>query len=202
MQVSAGSSPVALTTDDLDGDGNEDLAVADSSTNSVSVLLGNGDGTFGKPASYPVGADPTAIATDDLNDDGYDDIVTADAGSGDISVLLAKVDSDGNQTGGFAKAMTFHVEPGGQGPVSLVTDDFNNDGNDDIAVAGAGGLYVLLGNGDGTLQKPMKVSGDPLVGIVSGDFNQDGNEDLAVTNPTAGKVEVFAGNGDGTFGAH
>ena len=198
IQISTGGSPAAIVTDDWNGDGNEDIAIANSANNTVSVLFGNGDGTFAAPAKYTVGSDPTAIATADVNGDGNDDIITADAGNGDVSILLANVDSDDNATGTFAAAQNFHVEPGGQGPLSLVMDDFNNDGNEDIAVAG-GGLYVLLGNGEGTFQAPVKISSDPMAGIVSGDFNQDGNEDIAVTNPTAGTVEIFDGNGDGTI---
>jgi uncharacterized repeat protein (TIGR01451 family) len=200
-QISTGGSPDAIVTDDWNEDGNEDIAIANSANNTVSVLFGNGDGTFAAPANYSVGSDPTAIATADVNNDGNDDIITADAGSGNVSVLLANVDSDGNPTGSFAAAQNFRVEPGSQGPLSLVMDDFNNDGNEDIAVAGSGGLFVLLGNGDGTFQAPVKISSDPMAGIVNGDFNQDGNEDIAVTNPAAGTIEIFDGNGDGTFAA-
>jgi len=200
-QIATGGTPSAIVTDDFNDDGNEDIAVANSASNRVSVLLGNGDGTFAAPVDYAVGSDPTAIATADVNNDGNDDIITADAGSGDVSILLANADSNDNPDGTFAAAKTDHVEPGGQGPLSLVMDDFNNDGNEDIAVAGAGGLYELLGNGDGTFQAPVKISSGSFAGIVSGDFNQDGNEDIAVTNPTAGTVEIFDGNGDGTFAA-
>ena len=200
--VSVGGAPTAVVTDDFNQDGNEDIAIAQGSSNSVAILLGNGDGTFAAPTEVPTGADPTSLATGDFNNDGVDDIVTADAGTGDISILLGQSDSDGNALGTFGAPHNIHVESAGGGPLFVAVGDFNGDGNLDVAVAGSNGLYVLLGNGDGTFSAPHLVAhGDFSGGVVADTFTQSGNTDLAVLDPATGAVEVFAGNGDGSFAA-
>ncbi len=201
MNIPTGGVPAAVVTDDFNADGNEDIAVALSQSNAVGVGLGNGDGTFGAFTDYSTGADPTAIATGDFNNDGNDDIVTADAGSGDISVLLCNADSNDNALGTFASPLNIHVEAPGNGPMSLAVGDFNGDGNLDVAVAGPNGLYVLLGNGDGTFASPQLLAGGSFSGVVADNFYPAGNTDLAAVDPTTGMVDVFQGNGDGTFAA-
>ncbi len=199
--IPVGGAPTAIVTDDFNSDGNDDIALALGQSNTVGVALGNGDGTFGTFTQYATGADPTAIATGDFNNDGVDDIVTADAGSGDISLLLGNADSNGNALGTFASAVNIHVEAPGGGPMSLAVGDFNGDGNLDVAVAGPSGLYVLLGNGDGTFAAPTQIAGGDFSGVVADSFFPDGNTDLAAVDPTTGVVDVFQGNGDGTFAA-
>jgi uncharacterized repeat protein (TIGR01451 family) len=200
--LATGGTPTAVVTDDFNQDGNEDIAIAQGSSNGVAVLLGNGDGTFGAATEFATGADPTSIATGDFNNDGVDDIVTADSGSGDISIVLANTDSNGDALGTFASPRNIHVESAGSGPMSVAVGDFNDDGNDDVAVAGTNGLYVLLGNGDGTFSAPHLVAhGDFSGGVVADTFTQSGNTDLAALDPTTGTVDVFAGNGEGAFAA-
>ncbi|HEY1684396.1 MAG TPA: FG-GAP-like repeat-containing protein [Tepidisphaeraceae bacterium] len=200
--VAAGPTPTAVVTDDFDQDGNEDMAIAQGSNNSVAILLGNGDGTFAVPSEFRTGADPTSLATGDFNNDGVDDIVTADAGSGDISILLGQADNDGNALGTFGTPRNIHVESPGTGPMFVAVGDFDNDGNLDVAVAGSNGLYVLLGNGGGAFSAPHLVArGNFSGGVVADTFTQSGNTDVAALDPSTGMVEVFAGNGDGTFAA-
>lgn len=200
--VAVGATPTAVVTDDFNQDGNEDIAITQSSSNSVAILLGNGDGTFAAPTEFPTGTDPTSLATGDFNNDGVDDIVTADAGSGDISVLLGQADDDGNALGTFGAPRNIHVESPGAGPMFVSVGDFDGDGNLDVAVAGSNGLYVLLGKGDGTFSVPHLIAhGDFSGGVVGDTFTQSGNTDLAALDPNTGMVEIFAGNGDGTFAA-
>src|SRR5206468_3870493 len=150
---------------DLNGDGPPDLAVANRDSKSVSVLLGNGDGTFAAAASFAVGTSPQSVAIADLSDDGRLDLAVANAGSHNVSVLLGIGDgrpdlavgslgSDdisvllGKGDGTFGTAASFAA---GHLPGSVAIGDLNDDGSLDVAAAGPG-LSVLLGNGDGTLR--------------------------------------------------
>ena len=139
-----------LVAGDFTGDGHLDLAVANSGSNDVSVLLGNGDGTFQPAVEYAVGQDPDALVAGDFTGDGHLDLAVANMGSNDISVLL------GNGDGTFQPAVEYAA---GQGPVALAAGDFTGDGKLDLAVVDDGdangngaGVSVLLGNGDGTFQ--------------------------------------------------
>src|SRR5207245_8607784 len=86
----AGSAPWSVATGDWGGDGVLGLAVADFGSNSVSVLLGQGNGAVQAPRIYPVGLLPEAVAVGDFNGDGLPDIVVANYGSNTVSVLLNK----------------------------------------------------------------------------------------------------------------
>ena len=189
---------------DFNGDGRTDLAIANSEDNDVSVLLGNGDGTFQDQVTYPVGRDPDAIVAGDFTGDGRTDLAVANYIDDDVSVLL----NNGNGT--FQDQKTYAV---GRDPHAIVTGDFTGDGRTDLAVANAFGqdVSVLLNKGDGTFQDqktyPVGIYPDA---IVAGDFNGDGRTDLAVANggswdsngnpiPGTGTVSVLLGNGDGTF---
>ena len=204
----AGRSPWAIAAADLNKDGKLDLVVTnDTSGNfrsTVSVLLGNGDGTFQAAAAYKVGPAPTSVAIGDFNHDGKLDLAVASAtgnptGYGMVTVLL------GNGDGTFQAGVNYSA---GHAPWYVVTADFNLDGKLDLAVAnpGAGGkgyVAVLLGNGDGSFQKPMKYNagGEPT-GLAVGDFNGDGNLDLAAADNCScqrGAVSVLLGKGNGTF---
>ena len=160
----------------------------------VSVLLGNGDGTFQTQRRFAVGRRPLALVTGDFNGDGRLDLVTANVDSGDVSVLL------GNGDGTFQAQRRFAV---GDAPGTLVVADFNGDGRLDLVTAnlGSSDVSVLLGNGDGTfqLQRRFAVESGPQA-LLSGDFNGDGRLDLA-TATVADDVSVLLGNGDGTFQA-
>jgi len=102
------------------------LAVANASSDNISVLLGNGDGTFQAAANYPVGALPRSITVGDFNGDGKADLAAANSGLSDVSVLL------GNADGTFQSGVSFNV---GSRPDFLVVGEFNRDGSPDLAVA-------------------------------------------------------------------
>ena len=185
--------------------------------NTVSVLLGNGDGTFQARADYGAGPGPTSIVATDVNGDGHLDLVVADSlgkGMGQeqaVSVLL------GSGDGTFSEAhKNYSTEtPGftmyGEGGVS---GDFNGDGKLDLgqlvvdSATNNVQVAIALSNGDGTFQAPKSTNiGIPITGIdygpLTGDFNNDGKLDLAmVVRPSASyQLLVFLGNGDGTFQA-
>lgn len=213
----AGNAPVGVATGDFNGDGKLDLVVADNGDASsgdnggVSVLLGNGDGTFKAAVRFDAGKNPTSIAVADFNHDSKADLVVADlgmrpsGGNGTLSVLL------GNGDGTFQSPIALSA---GENPFVLATGDFNRDGHTDIAVSDfgnvspgdSGGINILLGNGDGSFRAAVQIpAGTNPVGLVASDFDGDGILDLAVADnisPTTvdhGGVSVLLGNGDGTF---
>ncbi len=188
----AGTSPNGAVSGDFNGDGIPDLAVTNYASNNVSILLGNGDGTYQAAVNYAVGTNPGAIAAADVNGDNKLDLIVSNYGSSTVSVLA------GNGDGTFQAASSL---TSGALPSGITVADFNNDGRPDIAVAASGSNQVslFLGNGDGTFQTALAISSSGgLKGIATGDFNGDGNADLVVTNGAG--VDVMLGHGDGTFG--
>jgi hypothetical protein len=197
------TNPASVAIGDFNGDGNADLAVANSTqAGVVSVLLGNGDGTFQPAVDHAVGTNPFSLAVEDFNGDGITDLAVANLGdgtttAGSVGILL------GNGDGTFQPQVTYAA---GSNPGYVVVADFNGDGKADLAVASdvsAGSFCVLLGNGDGTFQAPLTYSGFFPSSIAVGDFNGDGKADLAMSNTpslgASGVVAVLLGNGNGTF---
>jgi hypothetical protein len=199
VNYAVGLVPRSLTAGDFDGDGALDLAVANTGsgsvgyTHTVSILPGNGNGTFLAATTWDVGPAPKMIAAGDWDGDGDLDLAVADAGSpSDVAVLL----NDGH--GSFAAPRWFAA---GTHPSDVALGDFNEDGVPDLAVANYHDhvASVLLGRGDSTFQPPVHyVAGTTLANsVVGGDFNRDGHQDFAVAGT---RVDVFLGRGDGTFG--
>ncbi len=219
-----GQSTYSVVLGDVNGDGKLDVIVSntcasnsDCSNGSVSVLLGNGDGTLQSAVSYNSGGENTQYAVlGDVNGDGKADVVVANncasnsnCSSGSMSVLL------GNGDGTFQMAVSY--SSGGEDAISVALGDVNGDGKVDAVVANNcvsnsncsnGAVSVLLGNGDGTFQTAVIYSsgGQSAISVVLGDVNGDGKSDVVVTNNCAsnsncsnGWVSVLLGNGDGTF---
>ena len=146
-----GANPQSVAVADFNGDGNVDLVTANFGDGTVTVLLGNGSGSFTPAAGSPygVGTNPQSVAVGDFNGDGNPDIVTANNGANTLTVLL------GDGTGGFAAAPGSPL-PVGLFPQSVAVGDFNNDGNPDLVEANSGNntVRVLLGNGMGGSRAP------------------------------------------------
>jgi hypothetical protein len=193
-----GSQPVAIVAGDWDGDGHLDLAAADSATfgggsPAVSLLMGNGDGTFAAPRSYAVGTDPMDVAVGDFNEDGVPDLVLTNYHSEYVSVLLGRGD------GTFDAARNYAI---GTDAKPVAVGDFNGDGHLDLVIPDDR-LDVLLGNGDGTFGPTTfyLINGLSSDSVAMADFNGDGALDIAASNVALGSVTVLLGNGDGSFRA-
>jgi fibronectin type 3 domain-containing protein/PKD repeat protein len=191
-----GSNPLSVAIADLNGDGDPDLAVANSVSDNVSVLLGHGNGNFASDVLYPAGDAPFSIAIEDLNGDGDPDLAVANGSSDDVSVLL------GNGNGTFAPSVEY---PAGGAPSGVAIDDLNGDGDPDLAVTNGASdnVSVLMGNGNGTFAGAVSYFvGDGPSSVAIADLDEDGTLDLAVTRRLNTSVAVFLGNGNGTFTAN
>ena len=223
------TNAIGLTLADLSGNGKLDLIITDwdipietlsngqvpmpptvnpntqqvDTHGSISVLPGNGDGTFGTEVQYETGARPIAVAAADLTGDGKQDLVTVNAAENDISLLKG----NGDRT--FQPAITIAV---GTNPNAIAIADLNGDGKPDIAVTNLvdNTVSILINQstpGSFSFAAPVNYPVDTYPGgVVARDLNHDGKVDLAVlnagnyfgTNPHT-TLSVLLGNGDGTF---
>ena len=216
--------PTFAKSADVNNDGRLDFITLESSTDSGSVYLGNGDGTFQSPTNFNVGDNPQSVITGRFNNDTSLDLVVANNGSNDISLLI------GNGNGTFQTQSRISVGSGQTSIVAAVSGDFDGDGSLDVATANrlSDRISILLGNNDGTFQTATTITvGNRPNSIVASDFNDDGRIDIATSNGdlvrldgntaadcpldgglngtgfTSGSsdVSVLLGNGDGTFAA-
>lgn len=185
VTLPVGFLPLSATSGDFNGDGRLDLAVANQGTDDISILLGNGDGTFHQEIIYAVGFEPYFIVAADFNADGWPDVATANHGSNTVSVLL------GNGNGFFQSPVNYPV---GNGPIGIAAADFDLDGRLDLAVANqySASVSVLIGRVAGGFQPATVYAvGNGPSGVAAADFNSDGRPDLAVTNFDDNTVSVL-----------
>ncbi len=211
---------ISVVADDFDIDGDLDVAVVNQGGDflrgegpivhyspSVSVLSGDGSGNFAAPVvvrSYSSFDVPTALAAGDFNDDGIADLAVTNTDSrsmthnsslDSVSILL------GRRTIGVGPPHDIALPD--LYPRSVVTRDFNNDGELDLALCGGGAnVYVLLGEGSGDFAQPASFPiGGYTHSISAADFNGDGNFDLVTVNSSIPGLSLISGNGNGTFAA-
>ena len=209
---------------DVNGDGKPDLIAVSglggqNGDGLVDVPLANGDGTFKSVMTFDSGGGwPASVVAADLNNDGNPDLVVANCGTfingglcpsgsrGSVSAFL------GNGDGTFQEPTTY--DSGDFGAVQVAVADVNLDGKLDVLVANEcgdaacidiGGVTVLLGNGDGTLQSASAAWGQGAFWMAVADVNADGRPDLLVlpggSNNSEAVMDVLLGNGDGSFQA-
>ena len=189
---STGPDPSTVAVGDFNNDGIPDLAIANGDA-TLTILLGNGDGTFTPAAGLMTGIS-NGVTIGDFNRDGISDLAVSRYNTNEVTIYL------GNGDGTFTAKSSFSPNA-----TSIAVGDFNGDGVPDLAIANSGNnLIIMLGNGDGTFTAattPPELGGHSYL-VAVGDFNLDGNLDLAVANSTsegANTVTILLGNGDGTF---
>ena len=202
-----GDAPHAIAVGDFNGDGKLDVATASHNGNTISILLGLGDGKFAAAKSVTVGSHPSAIVAADFNGDGKLDLAVANNGSNTVSIL------HGNGAGGFTLAQTIPV---GAGPMQMASGDLNRDGRIDLAVTCYTGqsISVLIQNSAGsfvatTLPVPQLATFDPEGprAIAIADADHDGKLDIVFATSYVKQSSVtedlciYYGNGAGGFDA-
>jgi hypothetical protein len=200
-----GNSPLGAAVGDFSNDTHQDIAVANFGGDNVFIRLGVGDGTFTSLSpDLAAGNGPIFIAVADFNNppDGNLDLAVANHKSNNVSIFM------GNGDGTFTEATGSPIAVGNR-PISIAVQDFDGDGNLDLAVSNFGGksVSILLGNGSGVFSPATQcdtnlvatcaVGGQP-VSIVTGDFNGDGLPDLATADQIGRKVSILLGNGTTT----
>ncbi len=186
-----GEEPTSVKVADVNGDSNNDVVVANSFSDTVSVYLGRSDGSLDDPVYYnTLHGRPRSVAIADVNLDGLIDIITANGREDSVSVLL------GESTGGFLSASTYAVD---DGPISVVTGDVNNDGKPDIITSNLddNSVSVLYGKGSAGFEtvKNFNAGFNPYHLVVT-DLNMDGHLDI-VTGSNGNTVHVLMGNASG-----
>jgi predicted nucleotidyltransferase len=193
------SGPTSVVVGDFNKDGRLDLAVANSGTDNIGVLFGNGNGTFSSPKLYSTGSgsEPFRLATGDFNNDNQLDIAIANYGGNSFSVLLGFVN------GTFFSPLNYFIADGSL-PLSIAVGDFNSDSRLDIIVSNYGidNVGVFLGYiSESFLNTPSYSTGPSSrpVSIAVGDFDNDTRLNVVVANNGTNNIMILFGSGYGTF---
>lgn len=191
-----GKNPTSVTTADFNQDGITDLITTNIGNNSLSFLMGNGDGSFRKHIQMKVCQEPRAVAVRDLDQDGSLDLALACAGSDQVVIYR------GRSGGTFEEHRTYTLN---KIPISVASEDLNGDGHLDLVVALRNDkIKVLLGQGGGEFSEGAQYEyGDTPTALALSDLNGDSKADMIVANGgrMSNAVSIWVGNGDGTFRA-
>ena len=192
------SFPYSVAVGDFNRDSNLDIALANYGRNSIGILRGNGDGTFGSQVEFSLSSSrPLFINVGDFNNDRRMDIVVVNYGTNSIGLLIGY--GDGNFKPWKSSFVGFDSTPW-----ALTVADFNQDKYLDVAVVnyGTDSIAILLGNGRGSFinrQTYTTLAKSNPTSIIVADFNKDSHLDLAVANNGTGCIGIFFGYGNGTF---
>ncbi len=200
-RIAVGTAPASLALADFNGDGKLDVAVANSGSKNVTILLGDGKGglTQATGSPFPAGDNPNDIAVGDVNGDGKPDLAFANHDTHYVTVLL------GDGRGAFAPApkspFTVNSRPH---PHGIAFGDFNGDHNLDFVIDDWGNnrVTVVFGDGKGNFASPgvsFAVGQMPYQRVRAADVNKDGVADVITTNTEGGDVTVLLGDGKGGF---
>jgi hypothetical protein len=196
--------PIGASIGDVNGDGVNDVVTVEGQSGDIASLLGNGDGTVqNETGGFVTGGSPQVPAVlADLN------------GSGNLSAFVPDDEYSyayltGNGDGTFASAINFYAKGGNGLPkaYAIASGDFNGDGIPDFVIGNSNsgvnaGITVFLSNANGTLQRGVNYFGSATANleyVAVGDFNNNGTLDIAATDSVNGGIQIFTGNGDGTF---
>lgn len=200
--IAVGQQPSSIVLGDFNADGNQDFVVTNFKDSTLSLFLGNGDGTFkqatGSPFPLPTTTTgPIAMASGDFNSDGNLDLALVNETTNNVTILLG----NGSASFSLASGSPFAV---GKFPVAIASADLNGDSHADLVVVNQADntISVLLGNGDGTftsaLNSPL-ATGQAPTAVTIADFNGDSLPDIAVTDPQTDSVSVYLGLSQGLF---
>lgn len=200
-RIKVGRSPGSVEAGDFNNDKFTDLAVASETDSSVTILLGNGKGSFTAATGSPffAGPQPNDIAIKDFNNDGNPDLAFANHENKFLTVLL------GNGKGSFTAAAKspFRVE-GIPHTHGIATGDFNSDRRPDLVTDSWGNdnVEVLFGDSVDLFKTPgvfFKVGKRPYQRLRVADINRDKADDIVTTNTEANNVTVLLSDGKGGF---
>lgn len=195
FDLPGGSLPSPNDGGDFNEDGEIDLAVGSAGNDQLSIMLGDGTGSFPTITSKTAsGSGVRGVVVMDANGDGHDDIVTASRVTGTLDFF------EGNGDGTFEDRVTF--DAGGTGETAIAAADANGDGLLDLFVGAlnSGEVMIMLSNGDGTftLTETFDTPGGSWM-MGAGDFNGDGNADAVTSGAAANLIAVLFGDGTGQF---
>ena len=197
--ISVGQGPGSIAIADVNRDGHPDIIVANETSGTLTVLLGDGEGHFTQAAGSPVacGRSPNDIAVGDFNGDGNPDLVVANTETPYLTILL------GDGKGGFKPSphspFDTHSHPHVHG---VAVGDFNGDGKLDVVTDswGQNQILMFLGDGNGNLMLPgqaFNTGKRPYERLRSADFNRDGKLDVVTTDLDQNSVSILLGDGKG-----
>lgn len=185
--------PDFVALGDINGDGWLEVVTSGSSSNALSLLFNRGDGTLRPAVEHPIGHSPRSFAVGDLNGDGVADLAVPNWRNDTVDLLYSSGSGD-------LEAESLPLESAS----FVVLNDFNRDGQLDLAALGGKYVQIMLGRGNGKFDTPTEYQAGPAMAcpaydLHAGDFDGDGAPDLVMLNDDCDNVTILMNKGDGTF---